>query len=424
MTRSPHAQPAGPSPTRFFEMDGAPGQSRLGPGGMGEQRLARECASTDTGRRVCPSHPRERLARLVLSLLIAIASAIAAGCVTEGERKDRADTSVTKTARKEPVRLSLLADQTDLPLDERLTLTIEGEAEPGVTIELDDYEAALGGQPFEYRASEAREGPARRVDDRIVRAWVFEVEFFLPGEYEMPGAAITFWDERADGDAGDKTLSLKPEEQTLRTEPIQIVVRSESEEALPPEQLAKIETLAPVELAPEPGMIRRHPWLAAGVAVVCLALLGLLLRRLVRLRRETEMPPIPADQWARAQLAALVAEDLLTVGRFREFFYRVSGILREYIERRFRLSAPEMTSEEFLVALASDRRFDEEHRAGLLRFTQTCDRVKYALHEPTTDEADTVLRAAGEFVEQTGRREQETEEPAGDPADLPGERAA
>ena len=57
-------------------------------------------------------------------------------------------------------------------------------------------------------------------------------------------------------------------------------------------------------------------------------------------------------------LPALVTEDLIARGLIQEFHYRTSGIVRGYIERRFGVSAPEMTTEEFLTAAAADARFE------------------------------------------------------------------
>jgi hypothetical protein len=105
--------------------------------------------------------------------------------------------------------------------------------------------------------------------------------------------------------------------------------------------------------------------------------------------------------WARQQIAALVADKLIPQGRVQEFYYRISGIVRGYIERRYEVLAMEMTTEEFLTAAATDARFGERATTELNRFLGACDLVKYARHEPASAEADALLQTAGEFVERT-----------------------
>lgn len=81
-----------------------------------------------------------------------------------------------------------------------------------------------------------------------------------------------------------------------------------------------------------------------------------------------------------------------------------SAIVRGYIERRFGVSAPDMTTEEFLATAGGDARFEAEHTASLNAFLTSCDLVKYARHEPTSLEADQAVKTAIAFVEQTRKR--------------------
>ena len=96
--------------------------------------------------------------------------------------------------------------------------------------------------------------------------------------------------------------------------------------------------------------------------------------------------------------------------------------MRGYIERRFDVSAPEMTTEEFLAAAACDSRFGSGTTDELKRFLTACDLVKYACHLPATVEADAALNAAADFVEHTRAREPHAEGTAS--ASTIGEQAA
>ena len=131
----------------------------------------------------------------------------------------------------------------------------------------------------------------------------------------------------------------------------------------------------------------------------------MLIRRwLRRLGLGPVVPPVPAHEWARAQIASLLAEKLIERGLHQDFFYRLSAIVRGYVERRFGVAAPEMTTEEFLSAMSSDERFRNEHRDSLRHFLRECDMVKYACHQPGVREYDQATHSAGDFVTKTRER--------------------
>ena len=85
-------------------------------------------------------------------------------------------------------------------------------------------------------------------------------------------------------------------------------------------------------------------------------------------------------------------------GRVKEHFYRLSSILRTYVEARFGLAAPDMTSEEFLEATAESSVLPASHRDSLREFMRVSDLAKYARFEPGRAEIDSTLEAARRFV--------------------------
>ncbi len=114
------------------------------------------------------------------------------------------------------------------------------------------------------------------------------------------------------------------------------------------------------------------PWL---LAALLLLLAGLLAWWLWRRRRPRPLPAPPSPhELALCSLEALDRESGLAD---REFYYRLSALLRGYLEARFRLPALEMTTEELvprLEALAIPLGARQE-TAKLLR---RADPVKYA----------------------------------------------
>jgi hypothetical protein len=316
---------------------------------------------------------------------------------------DRREPNPVESVRHgDTVTIALRADREDLTIGEPLSVVVEVTADANVAVTFDEYEPKLGEHPFEYRAWRAtHEPPTRMPDGRLRWTRTYEVDFFAPGDYELPGASVRYEPASDPGADADETAAL-----SLETDPIAVHVRLADAASASAEELSRVPTPDPLNLAPTPWAWLRGSWgwIAAGVMlVVGAAVLALWLRRR---RRATPAVPVPAHEWALSRLAALLAEDLLSQGRAQEFYYRLCDVVRGYVERRHGVSAPEMTTEEFLATMADDRRFRETHRVLLQRFMTACDEVKYARHEPTTTESDTAVHAAREYIDET--REHQT----------------
>ena len=80
--------------------------------------------------------------------------------------------------------------------------------------------------------------------------------------------------------------------------------------------------------------------------------------------------------------------------------------MRRYLEDRFVVRAPEMTTEEFLEATARSAVLQPGQRQLLGDFLAESDLVKFARHVPTLADSDRVLGAAERFVDETAIREQ------------------
>jgi hypothetical protein len=145
-------------------------------------------------------------------------------------------------------------------------------------------------------------------------------------------------------------------------------------------------------------------WIALGVAGLAAAIAALFW--LLNRRQQARMvPPRPAHEVALEALARLHAARLLEGGRHAEFYVRLSAIVRDYLETRFHLRAPEMTTEEFLQAAHRDPQLTPGQRALLGQFLAEADLVKFARHVPAAEESERAYRAAREFVESTALRE-------------------
>lgn len=325
----------------------------------------------------------------------------AGGCTHKAEQPPSSDATVTTHEVKGPVTLTLSAAPDELDPSQSAHVVVEVLAQRGVTVREADYRQALseGDRRFEYRIVESSSEKATPTEDGRLR-WrnEYEIEFFLPGEYELPPAEVSFIDTRttAKDDKG-RVDTTGADEQTLTTEPVTLIVRKPQTGQLTEAELRQITRLDPVELPREWGV---WVWLGPLVAIV-VVVLAVWLARTLRRRQAEAVARTPAHVWAGQQIAALLAEDLIGRGRIQEFYYRISDIVRGYIERRFAVRAPEMTTEEFLTAAVRDTRFGPSLTFELDRFLRTCDLVKYARYEPRPGESDTVVQATRDFVERT-----------------------
>jgi hypothetical protein len=328
---------------------------------------------------------------------------------------------VSKSAEDGEVSLKMSLAPAELPFDAKAVLTIEAVAPRGVTVDISDYQELIreAGHQYEFRATRTQRTDAMLSEEGKLR-WqhVYTLEFFVPGEFDLPPATMTYLAPSAPSEQSTSTdddpAPLADEAETaitdpirLQTESIHVQAHSTDEAAQAVSKLSEIKTLPPKEM-PEPWA----RWVLISAAAATAAILAILMigRRMSR-NRGQKVIVVPAHEWFDRELAALLAGDLISKGRIQEFHYRISDILRGYIERRFHVHAREMTTEEFLAAAGRDNRFGPSATVDLNNFLTACDMVKYARHTPGPQQADELVRTAGEFVTRTRER---LHQPAGD----------
>ena len=101
------------------------------------------------------------------------------------------------------------------------------------------------------------------------------------------------------------------------------------------------------------------------------------------------------------RLNALQQENLPQKGQIKEYYSHLSDIVRRYMEDRFHIRAPEMTTQEFLWSLNNARELTDTQKNLLKNFLNSCDLVKFAKYGPTLNEMDESFRFAVNLVEET-----------------------
>ncbi len=155
---------------------------------------------------------------------------------------------------------------------------------------------------------------------------------------------------------------------------------------------------------PEAVPVRTWRLVWALLAVLAVALLAFGLVRYSRRPRPVvtvpAKPPEPAHVRARAALDSLAKQNLPAQGRSKEFYFRLSEIVRGYLGETYQFEALESTTPELLEALRS------RHTPGLpvedlTTFANQSDFVRYAKLTPGPDECKVALELGYRIVHAT-----------------------
>lgn len=303
--------------------------------------------------------------------------------------------AIDKKYERGPVTLHLKVAREHITTAEDLTLKLEALADAGYEVEF----PAPGEKLEDFKIVDHEEPlPALTREGKVLHSQSYQLEPFLAGEYKIPLLKIAFW----------KKTEKEPQKHDIETETLTIRVSSilTDSSAQP-----KIKDLVPPMLIP--GWDRKWFWFtAAGVAILAACSAGGLLYR--RYRRDEMISPVvslPAHELALQQLDTLLADRLIEDGYTKEFYIRLSDILRHYIENRFSLCAPERTTEEFLLELRQSGVLADSHKRLLKEFLVRCDLVKFAKFLPAADETHQAVAVTREFIDETKLIEKEETAP-------------
>jgi len=257
--------------------------------------------------------------------------------------------------------------------------TMHVSAEKEIELVVPQLQGAIGDfEVVDYGSTPPREENGRVVFDR----W-YTLLTYKAGDLLVPGATVQY---RIPG--SDLERVAAPD--------ALVIVESllDRPGATPPADVRDIK--GPVAV---PRDYRPLVWLAAAVLAVLAAAAGLYYVLNRRRRAVAAIAPRPPHEVALEALAKLHAARLAEAGRQEEFYVRLSDIIRTYLEARFHLRAPEMTTEEFLQVAQRDRQLSAAQRSALGAFLSEADLVKFARYVPAADDAERAYRAAREFVQ-------------------------
>ncbi|MBF0338210.1 MAG: hypothetical protein HQL05_10295 [Nitrospirae bacterium] len=273
------------------------------------------------------------------------------------------------------IRVRAYVDKTVVFIGDTLTYSVEVEGDKGVDLQFPPY--ITGSDNLTV------------VDETMQQSGIFsrsttkryKLRSYTPGIYKLPPTTVKY----KYPPARDYTEA--------KTNEITIEVKS-AREKTPATDIRDIKDL-------QDGKVP-WPYLIAGALTLLIAALALYLFR--RRRRTLKQPTLPRKaphELAYEALERLRAGTLLQDGLLKEYFIELSAIVRYYIEDRFLLKAPEMTTEEFLLNVKEARQLSVSQKELLRDFLLRCDMVKFARYGPAPEEVEESFNAARRFVDET-----------------------
>ena len=145
------------------------------------------------------------------------------------------------------------------------------------------------------------------------------------------------------------------------------------------------------------------PWIAAVwlLAVIVILIVCLVQLRARRERGETAVSRDPAYIVALRELDKWRGDKFWAPDKQKAYYSGITDTLKTYIEDRFGIDAPEMTTAELFDALRKAEDLPEDLREQTREVFECADFVKFAKHVASDEENARALPAAVRFVTST-----------------------
>jgi hypothetical protein len=284
----------------------------------------------------------------------------------------------------EDIRATAKVDSNNILIGDQLKLQIEVQHLQNISI-------TFPALPDSFEGIEVihREIPStRKTDQAVLESATFIITAFDSGMHIVPPLTVYYTI------AGDTTKRI------TETNPVTLYVRGIAIDTTQEIKDVKPPLSVPISFA------EILPYLIGVVAVGAIVWLVYYIRKKRKLGESLlpEEPQRPANEIALGALRALDAERLWQRGKIKEYHTAVTDIVRIYIERRYRILAMEMTTDEILKSDIIDQ-LKLEVKQLLQGVLVKADFVKFAKFQPLPKENEESLAFAIAFVESTWAQE-------------------
>ena len=292
---------------------------------------------------------------------------------------------VTDSAERGPIKFSAEVSPREAWIGDPITISLLATTPDDLVVQFPASEE-LG----EVNVQRVGEPEARPSESGTNWKRTYVIDTLTAGTLEIPPLVMKYGRKPADGAEAtfDNELALgtlKVEVRSALTSQDSMVAPRDITGARPP--------------TPDPWRAWQVALLVVWTSVALAGVWALIGAWRNRVRRGARVPR--PEEWALAALGDLARFDWIAAGEARELYYRLTEIVRGYVESKFGLHAPEMTTAEFLTTLAQNRSALPYDAEKLGQFLEACDMVKYAAMSPRREDADDALATARAFVHST-----------------------
>jgi len=321
----------------------------------------------------------------MLSLALCLAACGGDSEQSSAKRAIPVGEGIVKTTQDGPVEATVSVVPERPMLGDEIALTLTVKAEGNVDIEMPPFGEALG--RFTVVAFVPRQSPLPGGGTKHVQEYTLQAT--RSGRLRIPPLRIEMVDNRTGRLAGD--AGVVGEVREILTDEIAMVIGS----VLPEGTVeSKLRVQRGSLAARRRGMLVRY-WPLLGLVVLLIALaIGFVSYR----RKARSKAKLSAYDVAIVRLSRLEAGGLPDQGGVDDWYVRLSSIVRRYLEDRYGLRAPELTTEEFLREAKRAADLTDDHRRLLEDLLEGCDRVKFAGYTPGENESKAAIEAAKTFI--------------------------
>jgi len=298
----------------------------------------------------------------------------------------RAADRIERHVERGPVQVDLEITPGEPVIGDVIELRLEVHAEPGVEVLMPEFGEALGRfEIVDFAPSQEEDAAGGRIARQTYR-----LQPAHSGTQTIPPLRIEFVDRR-DGQSpapeGEDAYEVLTARISFEVAPI-------------------LADDAPLELRPaQPNLgPRRSPskawWVwAMGMLFAVAAVAPFAWRGFIAMRERQRRQS--AYEVARSELDLLLQAGRPTEKTMDGFYVKLSLIVRTYLEDRFALRSPELTTQEFLTEMGRSPDLARSHQKLLQTLLEQADLVKFAGHRPGTEVVSESIAAAEQFLSET-----------------------
>ncbi len=294
-----------------------------------------------------------------------------------------------------PVEVGVEISPDNPVIGDPLILRIEALAEPGVEVLMPAFGEALD----RFRIVDFVPRESLTEDGRTLHSQRYTLQVPSSGEHTLPPILLEFIDHRPGQiSTPDDLDAYEILTEGLPFQVTSVVLDSASADLSPPMEALSIRR----------GDDKIWQWVLGGGFVLGVAsLLALLVWR----KRSAQAALRTAWDMANTELEILLNGPQPHGENASAFFVELSGIVRRYLENRFSLRSPELTTESFLEEVSGSPDLGPDHQSLLRDFLSQCDLVKFAHHVPSREAIGETIRKARRFIDETRENAENTAEP-------------